>query len=436
MRKILISTLGTGDTTEDEQGNKIADYKEANYKFPESDKIYSTKFIAEALIKEIQPDKVIVLGSNGSAWNNLYTAMLSEEELGSDEQFDIYLEFTKKIDDEVIENDSDEHMILFNNKMKEYIEKETDSVNPRVKSYILQYGRNDEEIKTNVDIFMDILKYLEDGDEIYFDITHMFRSIPMFAFIMLQFIETLNSKDIEMKGLYYGMFEAKEINAEGMKITPVVDLKYLLDLSKWINATQDFVDHGNGSKLAKLLNQDGTNPELQERLERVSTMLNFNFLHEFKMEIPHLRGSMRKAEDDKGLFKYVEPSIVEMLDRFEFENIPKRDENLEIIGSRPRELDQESKSQMELSKWYFEHDNYGFGYICLEEAIITRLCELYGADSSEINDYDYRNKLKKTIFNKDNYKERFNDGINELFKLHQSINAFRMQVAHSSIQAD
>lgn len=428
MSKILISTLGTGNR---ENISKINDYRVTNYIFPDSKNLYNTKFIIEALVKERQPDKIIVLGSNQSLWDGLCNVLLEDKGYDQDIILEKTMHLIEKLENKLLKDDSDEDMKMFNSVLSEYAERNTEKKNVSVKSYILEYGQNEEEIKKNVDIFMDILNHLENGDEIYFDITHMFRSIPLFAFIMLQFIEALDTKSIKIKELYYGMYEAREKNEYGMEIAPIVDLSYLLELSKWISATQDFVDNGNAKKLSNLLEVNGTNQKVAKELSKVSAMLKMNFLHEFKRTIPSLRGAIRSAEDDRGLFKYVEPNIVRMLNRFEYENTNERHEN-----SKRKKIKEESKSQMELSKWYFEHENYGFGYLCLEEAIITRLCEIYEVSENKMNDFNYRMNLKARVFTTKNRKGILNKDIKDLFILQGIINSLRCKIAHVSIATD
>ena len=55
------------------------------------------------------------------------------------------------------------------------------------------------------DIFDTVYNKLEAKDEIYFDVTHAFRSIPMFSTILFNYSRSM--LDTEVKSIYYGAFE-------------------------------------------------------------------------------------------------------------------------------------------------------------------------------------------------------------------------------------
>jgi len=57
------------------------------------------------------------------------------------------------------------------------------------------------------EIFNKIVMQIKDGDEIYFDMTHSFRYLPMLAIIALNYISVIR-QDIKIGGIYYGAFEA------------------------------------------------------------------------------------------------------------------------------------------------------------------------------------------------------------------------------------
>lgn len=57
-------------------------------------------------------------------------------------------------------------------------------------------------------IFNRVNECLEEKDRVIFDITHSFRSVPIVALLAVSYIRVV--RDIEIEGLFYGAFEAKE----------------------------------------------------------------------------------------------------------------------------------------------------------------------------------------------------------------------------------
>lgn len=72
---------------------------------------------------------------------------------------------------------------------------------------------------------------LKSDDEIVFDFTHAFRSIPMVAIVILNYTKVM--KDIRTNGIYYGAFEVLETISEARGLlpeerrVPVLDLTYI-----------------------------------------------------------------------------------------------------------------------------------------------------------------------------------------------------------------
>ena len=96
-------------------------------------------------------------------------------------------------------------------------------------------------------IFQRILDFLKPNDEVVFDVTHAFRSIPLLAIVVLQYAKIM--KKVSLKGIYYGAFEAlgpmvREIPIEDRR-APIVDLTSLNSLMDWCLATDRFLETGD-----------------------------------------------------------------------------------------------------------------------------------------------------------------------------------------------
>ncbi|SES91624.1 TIGR02221 family CRISPR-associated protein [Anaerobranca gottschalkii] len=192
MAKVLITIIGTGNPIN-------RSYKPALYKI--GDKEYETEFIAKALVQHYQIDKIFMLGTAKSMWEEVYLSFSKEEDQ------DKMLSRAGKIEEKIKKGGYDKCLIdegdlkLISNTIEEYLGYQGS------KCYLLKYGLNDQEIMENFNVFLEIEKELNDGDEIYLDITHSFRSLAIFQYMMINFAENVSKKDIKIKGIFYGMLD-------------------------------------------------------------------------------------------------------------------------------------------------------------------------------------------------------------------------------------
>jgi CRISPR-associated Csx2 family protein len=115
------------------------------------------------------------------------------------------------------------------------------------------------------EIFAIVLDQIQDHDEVVFDITHAFRSIPMLAIIILNYAKIV--RKIKLIGIYYGAFEAlgtpKEVvekwpNPEG-RVAPVLDLTPLDQLLDWSFAVDKLLKAGDATAIRALARASVTN---------------------------------------------------------------------------------------------------------------------------------------------------------------------------------
>lgn len=111
----------------------------------------------------------------------------------------------------------------------------------KVEHLLIADGNNTEEIW---EIFETIYDKLEENDELYFDITHGFRYLPMLVLVLINYSKFL--KGIKVKSISYGNFEARDI---GTNEADIVDLTPLSDLQDWTTAANEFIEMGSVKKL-------------------------------------------------------------------------------------------------------------------------------------------------------------------------------------------
>jgi len=366
MAKILISSIGTGI-------KKEGGYKKAIYEY--NGKTKQTPFISKALNEFLDIDKLFLIGTNGSIWDSVYS------EFGGDEE--IELELYGKIVDKKL-NSSD----------LKIIEKQIDTFlkTNGSKCFLIEYGVNEDELWNNFSIFLDILNNFDDGDEVYLDITHSFRSLALMSFLMAQFGHTIKKKKFKIAGILYGMFE---YSSENNGITPVVNLKIFFELVEWMKAVENFTQYGNADKIIELID----NKKEQNLFKNLSLSLSMANLATIKDNVNSIAKKLNliKNSNNKVLNLFFE--------------------ELKVFINR---LDKKNHSdfQLALSEWFCEHKHYALGYLAFIEAIVSKVCEVKGYDVTNKDDRDLAKKEISSV-NKDLY-----------FKIYKSANEIRNDIAH------
>ena len=157
----------------------------------------------------------------------------------------------------------------------------------------------------------------------------------------------LRKKGIKISGVYYGMLEA--IGDVGY--APIVDLKSFIEVTDWIKAGYSLQTYGDSTLIAKLLENQNQH-QLATSLTKFSQAVNLGYLSSIRQRIQYLQNELKKSQIS-GAFKYLQPAINNFL--------------------KPFDRRKESDFQLELTRWYFNHQRYATGYLTLVEAILTYL---------------------------------------------------------------
>jgi CRISPR-associated Csx2 family protein len=111
-------------------------------------------------------------------------------------------------------------------------------------------------------IFEKVYHKLEDEDEIYFDVTHAFRSIPLFSSVLFNFSQFM--KRTKLISIHYGAFEKlgpihllKEKPLEE-RIAPIIDLTDLIVLQEMTSVASNFVEFGKIGRIGEILSNPTT----------------------------------------------------------------------------------------------------------------------------------------------------------------------------------
>ena len=349
MAKILIAGLGGGvNQNSKDDGKKttkrysVATYEIEGVKYPES------PFITTVLEEHYKIDKTIYIGTVGSIWDILYSHYCKKYGIEEDDDYELemmnVIDESKKIVNLPIENLD---LTKFNETFKGKIE-----------GRLTKYGMNDSEIFENFNIIMNLSDVLHDGDEVYIDITHSFRSNAMWMFLILNFINDVMDRNITIKAITYGMLEVRGANNG---VAPVVNLQAFYRLMKWIKGANAFKNYGNSYDLLDILPDE----DIKKKLKNFSEGMNMNYVASIKESVDSLRKIKDKIDAVDGPGKFLIPDIVRsFLDEFDG-------------------LEKEYEIQARLAKWHFKQKRYAMAYINLNEAI-------KGFTEQELKEFPYK----------------------------------------------
>lgn len=148
-------------------------------------------------------------------------------------------------------------------KLKCLINPKTDNANES-DDYIIPTGLD--QPKTELEeIFNQVFSKLNEDDEIYFDVTHAFRTIPLFATVLFNYSKFL--KGTALKAIYYGAYE--KLNSETHE-APIANLIDIVHLQAINNAAASFRDFGNMGAFSNILLGDS---DVDEDIQDISDAL-------------------------------------------------------------------------------------------------------------------------------------------------------------------
>ena len=396
-KKVLIAGIGGGKNKE------TGTYRVANYKI--ENKVYEQRsFITSALEEHYGIDKTIFIGTTGSMWDNLYEFYSKKFQKNYDENY--HLDLMAVIDNATMDTDIDSlNLSKFNETFKD-----------KILGIVTKYGMNELEIFENFNLIIKLQDELEDGDEVYLDITHSFRSNAFWMFLVMNYLTDVQDKNITVKAISYGMLEAQK---DG--VAPVVDLNAFYKILQWIKGANNLKNYGN----SYLIEENIENEKLSKKLKNFSDALNMNYIGSLRQSI----NSLKKLEDDidnlEGPAKLIIPKVIkDFMDRFASE-------------------DKDYLFQAKLAKWHFEQKRYAMAYININESIIGFILDTLELPLLTGDKKRDENKLAKDWLNMiisrhetnktyPNFKtDKDNMELYEYIKIFEHSRRVRNEIAHS-----
>ena len=257
-------------------------------------------------------------------------------------------------------------------------------------------------------IFTAISDAVHEGDEIAFDITHGFRSLPVLALLTIAYLKQI--KQVKVRYILYGAFDAKDEQG-----TPVFDLTPFADLLEWLVAAKMFTATGDSSELGRLI-QEVQNDAYRNRgaygenlpralknfgmaLEEVSNDLLLARVPNLPKSVINLIEKQKRASAEVSDWT---PPLTLLLDKIAATYAPFQDDSL--------------PTQAKLIRWYLNHNHIVQATTLAREWVVS-----YYAQQKSLSRADAEDELNQRANNQEN---------DELVQLWSSIRNIRNDLAH------
>ena len=257
-------------------------------------------------------------------------------------------------------------------------------------------------------IFTAISDAVHEGDEIAFDITHGFRSLPVLALLTIAYLKQI--KQVKVRYILYGAFDAKDEQG-----TPVFDLTPFADLLEWLVAAKMFTATGDSSELGRLIqevqndayrNRGAYGENLPRALKNFGMALEGVSNDLLLARVPNLPDSIRRlaqrqSEANTEVGQWTQPLTL-LLDKIAAAYAPFQDDSL--------------PTQAKLIRWYLNHNHIVQAMTLAREWVVSD----YARQKSLSRD-DAEGELNQRANNQEN---------DELVQLWSSIRNIRNDLAH------
>src|SRR5699024_4234768 len=193
----------------------------------------SVTYIGYALHKILQPERFVILRTAGSMWDHLFESDLQLDHQREEERLTLMesVEDTKHVTQEQLD------------RLAPLL---SEALGSEVILKIIPPARTEKE---QIELLEQIDSVLDDKPgNLYLDVTHGFRSMPMVSFAAVQFLNTVKP-EIQVKNIFYGELVHGKNPVEGY----INELSGLLNLNQWNRAFYHSESTGDYSLIAELM---------------------------------------------------------------------------------------------------------------------------------------------------------------------------------------
>ncbi|MEK4381195.1 TIGR02221 family CRISPR-associated protein [Aeribacillus sp. FSL K6-2848] len=253
--------------------------------------------------------------------------------------------------------------------------------------------------RANWQLFDAILNEIQEGDCIYFDITHSFRTIPFVSLIVLNYARLVKKASIGK--IMYGFFEklgnprkVDNIPVE-KRLVPIIDVTNMAALLDWTNGVDQFIRTGDATVIQQFTSNEvkkiytDPDPTIEERkqvselrelanqLDMVGKLMQTARSLQIAEEIKKFREQLNKVRNIET--DTVKP-LIPLLDEME-----KKYENF---------TEDPFQNLFAMADWCEKNQLIQPGLTLLQENVVTAICRLFRLDETN---KDIRTDLHSAI---------------------------------------
>lgn len=235
-------------------------------------------------------------------------------------------------------------------------------------------------------VFDDVDKVIEKDDDLYIDLTHAFRYLPMLILVLSNYSKVL--KGTHVRYLSYGNFEGSRQPGTA----PIVDLLPLSLLQGWTLATSDFLNFGHPENLEDMIQTvKDTRRYKSDDIDRIDNLVND--LSTFTSERHLCKGSeiengvnLNNIINGQREFKNEETDITPLIHLFE------------LIKGSVQQRNTHVERVLDAVDWCYKKKLYQQAATLLQEGIVSYFCRRHGLKEEDILNNNKREIVNKAFF--------------------------------------
>lgn len=425
MAKVLITSIGKPreEPKRDKNGNIEEDqhqYRSAKYaiNWPGgAEGIYKSSYIFEALTQLEHIDRLILIGTAGSGWMGLYEYMATPKFQMSmtapgvvlDEEYRKKLEpFDNKVGN--IDRPLSEVYALLG-PLKECFDPKY-----HVEILLMKYGMEDADWDANLQVLSRIADLLEDGDEVYLDVTHSFRSLPIFQMLAVSYLTNISKRKITIKRITYGIWE---VHDEFDGDTPIIDLSRLNDLMEYVKLAGEYQRFGTAYGLQDMIkkgrNIEGFTEQQVALLADLGDMVNINNMEGFRALVENAEEMQKKASGDASEFTLLVKTICE-----------------ELVQNFGAGISDPIMTELNLACWHMDKKHYFNAVTTARETCISFTMQLCGGTGDDYEDRKPFDDLTRALYQKTSARKKLDKPSQRFVRLDARLHFLRNAMAHPS----
>lgn len=311
--------------------------------------------------------------------------------------------------------------------------------------------RNEEDVRK---VFRIIVEELDNNDDVIFDITHSFRSIPFISLVAINYAKLV--KDVNISRIVYGVYVENHQEATVLNLSP---LNELLELTFSVHS---FVKHGDAGGLRGIAMKSGQDGSYYGK----SIANVFDAVADLSSDISVCRGFPRNDDKEHSnrknsfvlAYKAVKQAMEEAKNTFNNKNetFPEMNMLIKLIEDKTRDFDTDDVLMLSLAfvKWCIDANMIQQGYTALDESLKTYIIVKYSdkikiatpdvPDNKLIFNSEIRSEIASKVLivstneNKWKIRERYRNVIKEILaeipedlrNISQNIRRYRNSINH------